>query len=42
MADTNLSGVFVLQEVCERILAGLWPLNITLKYYDIRRNSIII
>ena len=25
MSDTNLSGVFVLQEVRERILAGLWP-----------------
>ena len=25
MADTNLSGVFVLQEVRERILADVWP-----------------
>jgi hypothetical protein len=29
MSDTNLSGVFVLQEVRERILAGVWPENFT-------------
>jgi hypothetical protein len=29
MSDTNLSGVFVLQEVRERILADVWPKNFT-------------
>jgi hypothetical protein len=30
MADTNLSGVFILQEVRERILASVWPDNFVL------------
>ena len=25
MSDTNISGIFILQEVRERILAGVWP-----------------
>jgi len=30
MADTNLSGVFILQEVRERILVSVWPDNFVL------------